>query len=152
MMPYSSASSRRPRTHSAGGTTNPPSPCTGSKTIAATSSAATCVTNIRRSAASASPAGSSPSQRYGLGNGARYTSGANGPMPALYGCCLEVSDMASSVRPWNAESNAITADRPVACRAILTAFSTASAPELKNAAFLAPEIGVTASRRSASST
>ena len=42
---------------------------------------------------------------------------------------LLVSDMVSSVRPWNARSKAITAGRPVAARAILTAFSTASAPE-----------------------
>ena len=56
------------------------------------------------------------------------------------------------MRPWKARSNAITADRPVASFASLTAFSTASAPELKNAAFLGPEMGVTASSRSASST
>ena len=35
-----------------------------------------------------------------------------------------------SVRPWNAFSKTITAGRPVAARAILTAFSIASAPEL----------------------
>ena len=40
-----------------------------------------------------------------------------------------VSESPSSVRPWNAWSNAITAGRPVAARAIFTAFSTASAPE-----------------------
>ena len=57
-----------------------------------------------------------------------------------------------SVRPWNAPSKAMTAWRPVAWRAILTAFSTASAPELKNAAFLGPEIGVRSTSRSASST
>ena len=38
--------------------------------------------------------------------------------------------MVSSVRPWKARSNATTAGRPVAARATLTAFSTASAPEL----------------------
>ena len=32
---------------------------------------------------------------------ATYT---NGPNPALYGCCFEVSDMAMCVRPWNAPS------------------------------------------------
>jgi hypothetical protein len=36
--------------------------------------------------------------------------------------------------------------------AILTAFSTASAPELKKAALVGPEIGTRASSRSASST
>ena len=35
----------------------------------------------------------------------------------------------SSVRPWNALSKTSTAGRPVAARAIFTAFSTASAPE-----------------------
>ena len=60
--------------------------------------------------------------------------------------------MAISVRPWNAPSKAITAGRPVAWRAILTAFSTASAPELKNAALFGPEIGLRAVIRSASST
>ena len=34
-----------------------------------------------------------------------------------------------SVRPWNACPNATTPLRPVAWRAIFTAFSTASAPE-----------------------
>ena len=32
-------------------------------------------------------------------------------MPALYGCGLDVSVIASSVRPWKAPSNAITAGR-----------------------------------------
>ena len=47
---------------------NPPSPCTGSKTIAATSSAATSVVNARRSAASAS---SAVGPRYAFGKGTR---------------------------------------------------------------------------------
>jgi hypothetical protein len=47
---------RTPARNSGGATTNPPSPCTGSITIAATLSAATCVTSARSSAASASPA------------------------------------------------------------------------------------------------
>ncbi len=70
----------------------------------------------------------------------------------MYGWIFEVSDIAISVRPWNAFENAITAGRPVAARAILTAFSIASAPELKNAALTGPEIGTSAPRRSASST
>ena len=45
--------------------------------------------------------------------------------------------MPSSVRPWNAWSNATTAERPVALRAIFTAFSTASAPEFANIVFAA---------------
>src|SRR5207248_10497918 len=68
--------------------------------------------------------------RYGYGAGARYTSGANGPKPRLYGTTFEVSAIVRFVRPWNAWSKAITAGRPVATRAIFTAFSTASAPEL----------------------
>ena len=68
--------------------------------------------------------------RYGYGAGARYTSGANGPKPALYGFTLLVIVIVSSVRPWNALSKTTTAGRPVAARAILTAFSFASAPEL----------------------
>jgi hypothetical protein len=70
----------------------------------------------------------------------------------LYGLTFDVSDMAMCVRPWKAASKAMTAGRPVAALAILTAFSTASAPELKNAAFSGPEIGVRARSRSASST
>ena len=68
------------------------------------------------------------------------------------GCVFEVSVIASSVRPWKPPSNAITAGRCVYARANLTAFSTASAPELKNAAFVGAEIGASAQSRSASST
>ncbi len=60
--------------------------------------------------------------------------------------------MARSVRPWNAPSNAITAGRFVYERANLIAFSIASVPALKNAAFAGPEMGVSAMSRSASST
>ena len=56
-----------------------------------------------------------------------------------------------SVRPWNAWSNATTAARPVALRAIFTAFSTASAPAFANIVFAGPSIGAIALRRSASS-
>ena len=52
------------------------------------------------------------------------------------------------VRPWNAPSKPITACRPVKARANLTAFSTASVPALKNAAFAGPVNGASASRRS----
>ena len=62
-MPCSSATSRSPRTHSAGGTTKPPSPCTGSKMIAATDSGATWVVNMPRSTSSAVAAGSADSSR-----------------------------------------------------------------------------------------
>ena len=113
----------------------PPSPCTGSKTIAATFSAATCVTNARSSAASASAL---VMPRYSFGNGTRYTSGANGPSPALYGCVFEVSVSDRSVRPWKPPSKQISAGRPVYARANLAAFSIASVPALKNAAFAGP--------------
>ena len=79
--------------------------------------------------------------RYSLGNGARYTSGTNGPSPCLYGRIREVIVNAIHVRPWNAPSKAITACRFVARRATFTAFSTASAPELKKAARVSPRIG-----------
>ena len=46
-----------------------------------------------------------------------------------------MSESDRSVRPWKAPSNPITAGRPVYARANLTAFSTASVPALKNAAF-----------------
>ena len=62
-----------------------------------------------------------------------------------------VSVMAISVRPWNAWSNATIALRPVALRAIFTAFSTASAPEFANIVFFGPSSGVSAFSRSASS-
>ena len=70
----------------------------------------------------------------------------------MYGCVFDVSVSDSSVRPWNAPSNAITAGRFVYARANLTAFSTASVPALKNAAFAGPVNGETASSRSASVT
>ena len=68
----------------------------------------------------------------------------------MYGCVFEVSESDSSVRPWNAPSKAITAGRRVYARANLTAFSTASVPALKNAAFAGPRNGARSSSRSAS--
>ena len=59
----------------------------------------------------------------------------------MYGCVFEVIVIESSVRPWKAPSNAITAGRFVYERANLIAFSTASVPALKNAAFAGPENG-----------
>ena len=109
-IPCRSQIARTPATNSCGATMNPPSPCTGSSTIAATFSAATCVTNARSSAASAA---SLVMPRYSFGNGTRYTSGANGPRPALYGCVFEVSVSESSVLPWKPPSKPITAGRPV---------------------------------------
>ena len=69
----------------------------------------------------------------------------------MYGITLAVSDMARSVRPWNAWSNVTTADLPVALRAIFTAFSTASAPEFANIVRLSNSPGARAFSRSASS-
>ena len=82
----------------------------------------------------------------------RYTSGANGPIPTLYGWDFEVIVSESSVRPWKPPSNAITAGRPVCRRASFTAFSTASVPALKNAARVGPAIGTSAHSRSARAT
>src|SRR5215475_2226484 len=53
-----------------------------------------------------------------------------------------VMAMVRLVRPWYAWSNTTMASRPVACLAILTAFSTASAPELNNADRLSYSPGV----------
>lgn len=60
---------------------------------------------------------------------------ANGPNPALYGLALLVRLMHRRVRPWNPPSKEIMAFLFVYALAILTAFSTASAPELKKAHF-----------------
>jgi len=70
----------------------------------------------------------------------------------LYGCVFEVRVSDSNVRPWKAPSKAMTAGRRVYARANLTAFSTASVPALKKAAFAGPANGASASRRSASVT
>ena len=67
----------------------------------------------------------------------------------MYGRDFEVSVSESSVRPWKAPSKAITAGRRVKARANLTAFSTASVPALKNAAFAGRRNGATARSRSA---
>src|SRR6185436_12075487 len=105
----------------------PPSPWTGSSSTQATVCGST---SDLKSFFIPAIAASVVTPRYGYGAGARYTSGANGPKPALYGCTLLVIVMVSSVRPWKALSKTTTAGRPVAARAILTAFSLASAPEL----------------------
>ena len=70
----------------------------------------------------------------------------------MYGCVFDVIVSDNSVRPWKPPSNAITAGRFVYERANLIAFSTASVPALKNAAFTGPEIGANAISRSASVT
>ncbi len=56
------------------------------------------------------------------------------------------------MRPWKPPSKPITAGRFVYARANLIAFSTASVPALKNAAFAGPEIGAVSTRRSPSVT
>jgi hypothetical protein len=58
--------------------------------------------------------------------------------------------MVINVRPWKPPVKAITADRPVANRAIFTAFSTASAPLQKNTVLAGPGNGASAFSRSAS--
>ena len=54
------------------------------------------------------------------------------------------------VRPWNPPPKAITAGRPVAARAIFTAFSTASAPVVTKTVFLSKSPGTLSFSRSAS--
>jgi hypothetical protein len=125
------------------GTTNPPSPWIGSTRTAATLSAPTCLSIMPiASAAAASP--DRPPSRSGYDIGIRYTSPANGPKRCLYGIDFAVNAIVRLVRPWYAWSNAMTAGRPVACRAILTAFSTASAPELNSAERFSQLPGVSA--------
>ena len=111
---YSCSAGRNP----VPGTTNPPSPSTGSTIRQATWDGPMCrsISSIARSAqASPQCSGDAPAgQRYGYANGSRYTSGAYGPNPSLYGATLAVSVMAIMVRPWNACPNATTPLRPVA--------------------------------------
>jgi hypothetical protein len=66
----------------------------------------------------------------------------------LYGTTLLVNAIVRSVRPWKARSKATTAGRPVATRAILTAFSTPSAPEFTSRLFCcSPLHGESSERR-----
>ncbi len=119
--------------NAAGGTTNPPSPCTGSISTAATCSGARFVSRIcsRRRACSAASSSGEPavSGRYGYGYGACTTfvliDRRNGRREFFV---FPVAVIAAYVRPWNAFWNAITNSRLVAARAIFIAFSTASAP------------------------
>ncbi len=53
------------------------------------------------------------------------------------------------VRPWKLPPKAITAGRPVAMRAILTAFSTASAPVVTKIVFFSKSPGTFSFSRSA---
>src|SRR5437763_653152 len=59
--------------------------------------------------------------------------------------------MVRFVRPWKARSKTTTPARPVAARAILTAFSTASAPELRRIDFVSEPPGQSSSSRRQSS-
>ena len=97
----------------------PPSPCTGSSTTQAT----LCGVDVGLEADA--PSASIDDRR-------AVDLGRERAEAALVGHDLQVSDIVSSVRPWNARSKATTAGRPVAARAILTAFSTASAPEFSS--------------------
>jgi hypothetical protein len=65
---------------------------------------------------------------------------------------LAVSAIVRFVRPWYAWSNTTTAGRPVACRAIFTAFSTASDPVLNSADRFSWSPGVTRASSSATAT
>ena len=67
-IPCRSQTRRRPARNSGGATTKPPSPCTGSTTIAATDSGETCIVKARSSAASAAGV---DTPRNSFGNGSR---------------------------------------------------------------------------------
>ncbi len=73
------------------------------------------------------------------------------PMPAEYGTTLPVRPRVIMVRPWYAPVKAITPARPVAARAILTAFSTASEPEVTSRVFFGKSPGTRLAISSASS-
>ncbi len=88
----------------------------------------------------------------GTGAGTWKIDPGNGPKPILYGATLPVSAIPMNVRPWKAPERLMIPGRPVAERAIFTAFSTASAPVVKNAVFFACVPGVSALIRSASAT
>src|SRR3954454_169683 len=154
-MPFAAQNSESAGRNPVPGTTNPPSPSTGSAIRQATwvGPMWRSISSIA-SAAQASPhaSGDAPAgHRYGYAYGSRYTSGAYGPNPSLYVDTLAVSVIAIMVRPWNACPNATTPLRPVACRAIFTAFSTASAPEFTSMVRFTWSPGVSAFSRSASS-
>src|SRR2546421_674901 len=80
----------------------------------ATDEGSTWVANPRSRPSSARSAERDGSPlRYGYAYGSRYTSGANGPNPDLYGLYREVIVIVSRVRPWNPPSKQTTAGRPV---------------------------------------
>ena len=129
-----------PLTNPGAGTMKPPSPWIGSIDHGGDVLLADVLVDL----VAARTRGSLVAQRLGApprgsGRGRRTAAGRSrartGPIPCLYGITFAVSDIAISVRPWNAWSNATTAWRPVALRAIFTAFSTASAPEFANIVF-----------------
>src|SRR5207237_5865104 len=96
-------------------------------------------------------ASSEETPRYGYGAGTRYTSGANGPKPRRY-FTLAVMAIVRLVRPWKAPSKTTTPGRPVAERAILTAFSIPSAPELTSRLRVSVAPGQSSSSRRQTST
>ena len=83
---------------------NPPSPWTGSITIAASADGSTCETRASSRRLIDQPtncSGSVPGgRRNTFGNGMRYTSDANGPNPFLNRLYLLVIDIVRLVRPW----------------------------------------------------
>ena len=117
-------SRRSPAASPASGTTNPPSPAIGSTTTHATCAGST-LASIHAIVSSRRARAAEADTRTARGRSRARTARTR----ACTGDTLAVSDRPSSVRPWNAWSNATTAGRPVAARAIFTAFSTASAPE-----------------------
>src|SRR3972149_4416835 len=61
-----------------------------------------------------------------------------GPKPSLYGFSFRVGLMSRSVRPWNAVLNETSHGFFVDARAIFTAFSIASEPEVRKMDFVRP--------------
>jgi hypothetical protein len=113
--PAARVSSRAARSHSTPTSTAPPTPCTGSTMSAATSLA-------RRASSAAASAPASWRGRNVTGNGACGN--------ACHFAEPQVTAPAAAVRPWKLPSSASTRVRPVWRKAILSAFSLASAPLL----------------------
>ena len=85
-----------------------------------------------------SPAGASAASSDSMSFGrANAMPGTSGPKPSHFDGC-PVADSAPSVRPWKPPSSATMRVRPVALRAILSAASFASAPELQKNACAPP--------------
>eukprot|EP00756_Hemistasia_phaeocysticola_P015014 Hpha_TRINITY_DN15382_c2_g10::TRINITY_DN15382_c2_g10_i1::g.91693::m.91693 len=111
--------------------TYPPSPSTGSKTIAAVSSGAVCCFSRSSSCFMGMVQGffCAQSQRWQYGKGDTWIPPLWGPNPLRKMVFDVVMLIVSRVRPWYPPCNTMMLGLPVACLASFTADSTASAPE-----------------------